>query len=246
MDNAIRMILHHLMTDRQNRLQTQQAMMYGHKTQKMDSKQFASYLSADGLKDASDLELYILLVLFYDSTKNEEYNPHKYFSDEEIAKYEGRTIYQLQTFKVLEMLNDDEYLSTMNWMGAVKLIKKVSIAQKTTQYSNHRLIIADGTVREGAAEFITQQMKSDLYLPPLIGINVVPDIYQIEARHGTVQIPLDVPTCRVVAPAELVQAINLIEDIDEFVRSVDSKRLVPVRITNFTAFKMGLKTFSKS
>lgn len=245
MNDDVRMIMHQLMTDRQHRAKAQKAMMYGHTTGLMDSKQFASYLSIDGLKKASELELYTLLLLFYEATKEETYNPQKYFTASEIAKLSGHKAYKLHSFDVLAELNQGEYLSVMDWGSALKLLKKISEAQQSKQFPKHNLMIAVGAAQKNSAEFIKQKIKKDLYLPPLIGINIIPDEYDITAENGVVSIPLDVPACRIVAPADILAMIEQIDNIDDYVKSFTTKRLAPVRITNYTALELRLKHFSE-
>lgn len=241
MDDNIRMILHHLMTDRPNRAKAQQAMMYGHTTKKMTSKQFASYLQADGLKKATNLELYTLLVLFYESSNEETYNPTRYFSEDEIQQLQNKRSYQLHRFDILSKLHEDEYLSVMNWTDALRLIKKMMDCQRSVHFKDYNLLYQYGASSPDMINAIKKQFQNDSYSPPMLGINIVPNEFEMQIECNEVDIPLEAPACRIILSEDLRAAIESIEDIDDFVKRLNSKRLIPICITNFTATKLGIR-----
>ena len=231
MDDAIRQLMHQLMTDRQHRPIAQQAMMYGHATQKMDFKQFAAYMTSSNLQKATPQELYTLLALFYETTKKSQYDPAHYFDAKEIAKYSNSKCYQLFDFPVWSTLSKDEYLSEIPLVRVLQILADMLAAQHTDQYKRHRLVYTTGGTSKETADEMRKRFHLDTYYPPLFWLNVVPDEFELLLQNNTVSIPLQPPACRVIADTNFVRAVKDIDDINAFINSLHTKKMVPLRIT---------------
>lgn len=234
MDDAIRQLMHQLMTDRQHRTIAQQAMMYGHATKKMDFKQFAAYTTSSNLQKATPQELYTLLTLFYETTKKSQYDPAHYFDAKEIARYSNSKCYQLFDFPVWSTLSKDEYLSEIPLVRVLQILAEMLAAQRTDQYQRHRLVYTTGGNSKETAEEIRQRFHLDTYYPPLFWINVVPDECELLLKNNSVSIPLQPPACRVIVDADFMRAVKDVDDINALINSISEKKMAPLRITGFS------------
>lgn len=226
MDNTIRTLMHQLMTDRRFRAQAQQAMMYGHTTHKMDALQFASYQTSANLKNASPVELYTLLALFYESTKNEDYNPAKYFDQCEVKKFNGSKSFILHDFQNLGQLGSREWLSVLPWEQLIMILKDI-----ISHNSNPKVFVIP-SAKENAHEKVLSRIKRGEYYAPMIWLNIRSDMHEISAEPK-LRIPLDPRACNLVIDQEIMQLLQEC-NLDDVLHHRQRKRVVPIRITNMS------------
>lgn len=238
MDNAIRQLMHQLMTDRLYRPIAQQAMMYGHANQRMDFKQFTAYTNSSNLQKATPQELYTLLALFYETTHKPQYDPAQYFDSMEIKKYSLGKCYLRFDFPVWSTLGKDEYLSTIPLAKALQILNEMLTAQNTDQYQGYRLVYMTGGHSTRTVGEMKKKFHLDVYYPPLFWINVVPDECDLLLQDDIVSIPLQPPACRIIADADFVRSVKDIDDIEHLINSISSKKMVPLRITYFSMDKL--------
>ena len=228
MNDAIRTFMHQLMTDRKYRAQMQQAMMYGHSTQKMDALQFASYQTAANLRNASPLELYSLLVLFYESTHHlETYNPNKFFDEKEIAGFSNKRSFVLTDLPNLYQLGEADWLSAMPWQQMVLFVRDVFSSPDAPKQ-----FIAGCTSKEALNEAVGK-IRNGAYHAPMLWINVRTDVQEIRITNTKLGIPLHAKACNLVISEELKRLV-VDGSTDDLLNYQQSKRFVPVKITQRT------------
>lgn len=141
MDDTIKTLMHQRMTDRQYQRVAQEAMMYGHKMNRMSIVRFAQFKQREVIEEASPADLYILLSLFYETTHSSIYDPKKYFNDEELSKFAemNRDISE-QRFPITTKLSEDEYLILLPWKELVSIVTQILEEQRDVAWNGGRII----------------------------------------------------------------------------------------------------------
>lgn len=233
MDNAVRQLMHQLMTDRKHKTITQQAMMYGQQNQIMDFKQFATYVNSD-LADVTPRELYTLLALFYKSSHRSDYNPLRYFTEQEVDQYSNGKCYQIFDLPLLTKISSKEYLSTIPLVKTIEIVRDVLIEQQKAKNISHRFVYAINNESSASVEALRKQLHYEHYYPPMVWLNIVPDECDVTILNDKLRIPLKPPACRVIADADFIRALNDIPDIHKLTAKISSQKMVPVRITSLS------------
>ena len=230
MKNVAKTLMHQIMKDSSWKSRIQTAMLYGIQEKRITVRQAAQLQTLAGVQNASLEELYTLLSLFYETTKDKRFDPSVYYTEEEVQQYSNMVLHQTITLSQVIQMGEKEILTCLEWNDMLELL-----AAALKHREANELVKTFANRSEGGLAQTEKQIVDGMYYPDLVWINVSPEMYQ-RINNGKVVIPIEPPYYQLAVDFYFKQIVEAhLEDLSVIrnnpKRNARQKMLVPARVT---------------